>query len=140
MIYRTRKELSEAVIGEYNRAVNGHCEQLYSCKAWVFMPDHSDFIILQSYTTIVAAFQRSTGILWVFGFYSNTTVQHVAKFLNWVRYKYNTGRNYPVTIRLYNDSRTGKRAARKNLDDDFASVISTALNQYFFSRFERIKI
>ena len=31
--------------------------------------------------------------------------------------------------RLYNDSRTGKCAVRKNLDDDFASVISTALNQ-----------
>lgn len=42
---------------------------------------------------------------------------------------YNTGWNYPVTVRLYNDSKTGKRAARKNLDDDFASVISTALNQ-----------
>lgn len=26
--------------------------------------------------------------------------------------------------------KTGKRAARKNLDDDFASVISTALNQH----------
>lgn len=77
------------------------------------MHDYSDFTILQSYTTIVAAFQRSTGILWVFGFYSNTTAQHVTKFKNWIRYKYQTGWNYPVTVRLYNDSRTGKRAARK---------------------------
>ena len=29
---------------------------------------------------------------------------------------------------MYNDSRTGKRAAQKNIDDDFASVIATALN------------
>lgn len=123
MIYRTRKELSEAVIGEYNRTVKGQIEQLYTCKAWVYMPDNSDFIILQSYTTIVAAFQRSTGILWVFDFYSHTTAQHVAKFRNWIRYEYRT-------VRLYNDSKTGKRAARKNLDDDFASVISTALNQH----------
>ena len=130
MIYSTRRELTDAVIREYNRAVKGQCEQLYSCKAWVYMPDNSDFIILQSYTTIVAAFQRSTGILWVFDFYSNTTTQHVAKFGNWTRYNYNTGWNYPVTVRLYNDSKTGKRAARKNLDDDFASVISTALNQH----------
>lgn len=93
------------------------------------MHDYSDFIILQSYTTIVAAFQRSTGILWVFGFYSNTTAQHVAKFKNWIRHKYQTGRNYPVTVRLYNDSRTGKRAAHKNIEDDFASVIASALNQ-----------
>ena len=129
MIYTMRKELSEAVIGEYNRTVKGQIEQLYTCKAWVYMPDNSDFIILQSYSTIVAAFQFSTGILWVFGYYSATTAQHVAKFCKWLRNEYNTGWNYPHKVNLYNDSRTGKRAARKNLDDDFASVISTALNQ-----------
>ena len=134
MIYRTRKELTDAVtsvICDYNSApTKGQIEQLYSCKAWSLTCDNSDFIILQSYTTIVAAFQRSTGILWVFGFYSNTTVQHISKFRNWVRYKYNTGRNYPKIVRLYNDSRTGKRAARKNLEDDFASVIESELNQH----------
>ena len=130
MIYSTRKELSDSVISEYNRAVKGQCKQLYSCKAWVYMPVNSDFMILQSYSTIVAAFQRTTGILWVFGFYSNTTAQHIAKFRNWIRYEYQTGWNYPETVRLYNDSRTGKRAARKNIEDDFASVISTALNQH----------
>lgn len=129
MMLTTRKELSDAVISEYNRAVNGQCEQLYSCKAWIFMPDNSDFIILQSYSTIVAAFQRSTGILWIFDYYSSTTAQHIAKFRNWIRYEFQTGWSYPVTVRLYNDSRTGKRAARKNLEDDFASVIATALNQ-----------
>lgn len=130
MIYRNRKELTDDVICNCKRAANGQIEQLYSCKAWIIKPDFSDFLILQSYSTIVAAYQFSTGILWVFGYYSATTVQHVAKFSNWVRYKYNTGRNYPVTVRLYNDSRTGKRAARKNLEDDFASVISTASNQH----------
>ena len=129
MIYSTRKELSDAVISEYDRAVKGQVEQLYSCKAWVYMPGNSDFIILRSYATVVAAFQRSTGILWIFDHYSTTTAQHVAKFRNWVRCKYNTALNYPKTVRLYNDSKTGKRAARKNLDDDFASVIATALNQ-----------
>lgn len=94
------------------------------------MPGKSDFLILQSYSTIVAAFQRSTGILWVFNFYSNTTSQHIAKFRNWIRYEFQTGWNYPITVRLYNDSRTGKRAAQKNHDDDFASVIATALNQH----------
>ena len=128
MIYNTRKELMHAVIGEYNCALKGHCEQLYFCKAWVFMPGNSDFVILQSYSTIVAAFQRSTGILWVFNYYSNTTSQHIAKFRNWIRHEYQTGCNYPV-VRLYNDSRTSKRAAKKNLNDDFASVIATALNQ-----------
>jgi hypothetical protein len=129
-MYSTRKELADAVISEYNRAVKGQAEQLYCCKAWVFMPDNSDFLILQSYSTIVAAFQRTTGILWVFGFYSNTTAQHIAKFKNWIRYGFQTGWNYPKKVNLYNDSRTGKRAARKNLDDDFASAIVSALNQH----------
>ena len=129
MIYSTRKEIADAVISEYNRAVNGQCEQLYSCKSWIFMPDNSDFIILQSYSTIVAAFQRTTGILWVFDFYSNTTASHIAKFRNWIKYEYQTGWNYPRVVRLYNDSKTGKRAAQKNHNDDFASVIATALNQ-----------
>lgn len=129
MIYTTRKELLDAVISEYYRTVKGHIEQLYTCKAWVYMPCNSDFIILRSYSTIVAAFQVSTGILWVFGYYSATTAQHVAKFCKWLRNEYNTGWNYPCKVNLYNDSKTGKRAARKNLDDDFASVIATALNQ-----------
>lgn len=130
MMYTTRKELTDAVIGEYNRAVKGQVKQLYYCKAWIFIPGKSDFLILKSYSTIVAAFQRSTGILWVFNFYSNTTSQHIAKFRNWIRYEFQTGWNYPITVRLYNDSRTGKRAAQKNHDDDFASVIATALNQH----------
>lgn len=130
MIYNTRRELADAVISEYNRAVKGQAEQLYCCKAWIFMPDNSDFLILQSYSTIAAAFQRTTGILWVFGFYSNTTAQHIAKFKNWIRYGFQTGWNYPKKVNLYNDSRTGKRAAQKNLNDDFASVIVAALNQH----------
>lgn len=130
MMYNTRQELADAVIKEYNRAVKSQVEQLYYCKAWIFTPDNSDFIILQSYTTIVAAFQRTTGILWVFGFYSNTSSQHVAKFMNWIRYEFLTGWNYPKKVNLYNDSRTGKRAARKNIEDDFVSVIATALNQH----------
>lgn len=130
MIYNTRRELADAVISEYNRADKGQAEQLYCCKAWVFMPDNSDFLILHSYSTIVAAFQRTTGILWVFGFYSNTTSQHIEKFKNWIRYGFQTGWNYPKKVNLYNDSRTGKRAAQKNLEDDFASVIASALNQH----------
>lgn len=130
MIYNTRKELADAVISDYNRAVKGQIQQLYTCKAWIFISDNSDFIILRSYSTIVAAYQRSSGILWVFGFYSHTTASHIAKFKNWIRHDFQTGWNYPVIVRLYNDSRTGKRAAQKNYDDDFASVIATALNQH----------
>ena len=100
------------------------------CTAWIIKHGLSDFLILQSYSTIVAAYQFSTGILWVFDYYSHTTACHVAKFRNWIRYEYQAGWNYPRVVILYNDSKTGKRAAQNNLDDDFASVISTALNQH----------
>lgn len=130
MIYNTRSDIVNAVEYQSNLHVGGSKSRLYYCKAWIIKPDFSDFLILQSYSTIVAAYQFSTGILWVFGFYSNTTAQHIAKFRNLVRYRYNTGWNYPKVVRLYKDSKTGERAARKNLDDDFASVISTALNQH----------
>lgn len=130
MMFNTRKELVDAVIIDYNRAVKGQCKQLYSCKAWIFTPCNSDFIILKSYSTIVAVFQRSTGILWIFDYYSHTTVSHIAKFRNWIRYELQTGWSRPYTVNLYNNSRTGKRAAQKNVKDDFASVISNALNQH----------
>lgn len=130
MIYKTRSEIESAVINAYNETIKGELKRLYNCKAWICETDSFDFTVLQSYSSIVAAYQRSTGILWVFGFYSNTTAQHIAKFRNWIRYEYQAGCAYPKIVRLYNDSKTGKRAARKNLDDDFASVISTALNQH----------
>lgn len=130
MMYNTRQELADAVIKEYNRAVKGQCKQLYSCKAWIFIPDNSDFLILQSYSTIVAAFQRSTGFLWVFDYYSHTTSSHIAKFRNWIRLNIVLDGIGLKIVTLYNDSRTGKRAAQKNLNDDFASVIAAALNQH----------
>lgn len=130
MIYNTRSEIVAAVIDAYNNTTRGKEKQLYNCKAWIWETDAFDFTVLKSYSSIVAAYQRSTGILWVFGFYSHTTAKHIAKFKNWIRYEYQAGWNYPHTVTLYNNSGTGKRAAKKNLEDDFASVIASALNQY----------
>ena len=140
MIYSTRSDIVKAIEHQSTLHVGGSKSRLYYCTAWIIKPDFSDFLILQSYSTIVAAYQFSTDILWVFDYYSATTAQHVAKFCKWLQNEYNTGWNYPRKVNLYNNSRTGKRAARKNLDDDFASVISTAQEQYFFSKFQRIKI
>lgn len=133
MIYRTRLDIVKAVERQSSLSAGGYKTRLQYCKAWIIHPDFSDFLILQSYSTIVAAYQYSTAILWVFGFYSNTTASHVRKFRNWIEQEYNIGWNCPRVVRLYNDCRTGKRAARKNLDDDFASVIESALNQIIAS-------
>ncbi len=130
MTYCTRSDYVSQIEFLSDLHLGGYKQCLYYCKAQIIKPDFSDFLILQSYSTIVAAYEFSTNILWVFGRYSNTTSQHIAKFCNWIRYKYQTGWNYPKKVNLYNDSRTGKRAAQKNFDDDFASVIATALNQH----------
>lgn len=129
MTYRTRSDIAKAVESQSDLHLGGYKERLNSCKAWILHHDFSDFLILQSYSTIVAAYQYSANILWVFDFYSHTTASHIAKFRNWIRYNYYIGWNYPRIVHLYNDSRTGKRDAQKNLDDDFASVIAAALNQ-----------
>ena len=130
MSYRTRSNYISQAVFLSDLHLGGYKKRLYYCKAWIIKSDFSDFLILQSYSTIVAAYEFKTNILWVFGRYSNTTSQHIAKFWKWIRYEYQTGRNYPKRVNLYNDSRTGKRAAQKNLGDDFASVISAALNQH----------
>lgn len=129
IFYKTRSNYVSQVNFLSDLHLGGYKEQLYNCKAWIIKSDFSDFLILQSYSSIVAAFEYSTGVLWVFDYYSRATVSHIAKFRNWIRYKYQKGWDYPVIVRLYNDSKTGKRAARKNIEDDFASVIASALNQ-----------
>ena len=102
--------------------------RLYYCKAWILQSVYSKWILLQSYKTIVAAYDKNTEILFVFDYYSVTTSQHVAKFQKWLLKEMNPR---PVDrINLYNDSRTGKRAAQKNIADDFTSVIESALNQH----------
>ena len=125
----TRKDIMNKVYNVYYSSYPACFKRLYNCKAIIVHVEYSELLILKSCEKVVAAFQVSTGILWVFGFYSSTTAQHVAKFCKWLRDEYNTGWNYQRTVRLYNDSKTSKRAARKNLDDDFASVIAAALNQ-----------
>ena len=125
----TRKEIITTVPPVCYSSYPACFKRLYTCKAIIVHVEYSEWLVLKSCERVVAAFQVSTVILWVFGFYSNTTAQHVAKFCKWLQNEYNTGWNYQRTVKLYNDSKTGKRAARKNLDDDFASVIAAALNQ-----------
>ncbi len=116
------------MLGNYSLFPDITGKRLYSCNASIIQSNYSKWILLRSYSTIVAAYDKNTEILFVFGYYSNTSVQHVAKFQKWLQKEMNPR---PVKrINLYNDSHTGKRAAQKNLSDDYASVIESALNQH----------
>lgn len=130
MTFKTRDELLTAVKYFSSLPQGGYTQQLYHCKATIICPDFSDFVILKSYSTIVAVFQYSTGILWALGFYSHTTAQHIAKFKNLLRYKYPfKSWDFPQRINLYNDSRTPKYMGRIREADDFASVIDQAMEK-----------
>ncbi len=59
-------------------------KRLRSCKAWVY--EDRDFIWLESYSTIVAFYDKSNGsfydvLRWAYG-YTSTSAQHIAKFRN----------------------------------------------------------
>lgn len=127
----TRTEIIKSVtfmINNYSDYPYIKSDRLYYCKAWTMQSRYSKWILLQSYNKIVAAYDKNTEILFVFNYYSVTTAQHVSKFRKWLL-KEMTPR--PVRrVNLYNDSRTGKRAAQKNIEDDFSSVIESALNQH----------
>lgn len=126
----TRSEiikLATFMLDNYTSYPDIKSSRLCHCMAWRISSNYSKWILLQSYKTIVAAYDKISDTLYVFDYYSNTTCMHVSKFRNWIRYEFN-----PVSVKrinLYNDSKTGKRVARKNLEDDFESVIVSALNQ-----------
>lgn len=123
----TRNELIKSATFMFINYPDIKLTRLYHCTAWVMQSNYSKWILLQSYNTFAAAYDKNTEILYVFNYYSSTTSQHVAKFYRWLLKEMNPR---PVKrVNLYNDSRTGKRAAQKNDDDDFASVIATAINQ-----------
>lgn len=99
--------------------------RLYHCTAWCISSNYSKWILLQSYKTIVAAYDKISDILYVFDYYSHTTCQHVVKFRNWLKYEFN-----PVSVKrvnLYNDSRTPKYMGMIRKADDFASVIASVI-------------
>ncbi len=111
--------------------------RLKSCQAWEIVPSSRliteegygyDFDILQSYRTRVAMAiygkgggRVSTGVdvtVLVFNYYSATTSQHIAKWVNELKKWYNV-----TVVKMYNDSRTGKRKAKENNEKDFLTTV-----------------
>lgn len=121
----TRTNIINSVMALYNnyyRYPDITEQRLYFCKADIIQTTFSKWIILRSYTSVVAAYDQNAEILYVFNYYSATTSQHVAKFRKWLLREMNPCR--VKRVNLYNDSRTSKRVATANIADDFESVIA----------------
>lgn len=76
-------------------------KQMYRCSADTCIVK-GDWVLLRSYSTIVAAYNIYTGELFdflrlVYG-YTSTSAQHIAKFRNYCRYEYG---NDPSIYRWY---------------------------------------
>ena len=80
--------INEAVLYHYNKYISDETQIPYNthrlrpCSACVYYTD--DYIVLQSYATVIAIIDRKTMILYdflryVYG-YTATSVQHLAKF------------------------------------------------------------
>lgn len=96
-------------------------ENIYFCKAKLVRNNkYSDFIVVRSYRTDVALFDIVSGIMYVFGYYSSTTVQHICKamiLLSQEGYKVND------KINLYVTSRISTKKGNLLINEDFESLI-----------------
>lgn len=126
----TKTELIKSaifILDNYNDYSDIKRNHLYHCTAWSISSNYSKWILLQSYRTIVAAYDKIDDVLYVFDYYSHTTCKHVAKFQNWLKHEFN-----PASVKrvnLYNDSRTPKYMGLIRKANDFASVIEGALEK-----------
>lgn len=76
----TRKDLINITLREMDKP-SRKIERINYCKAFI---DEAtpNFYIIVSYYTPVAVYIKSTGTMYVFGFYSMTTQQHICKAAN----------------------------------------------------------
>ena len=89
----TKTELKVYAQQTYDKAIANHrfvrYERLNTCQAHYV--EVGNAVILKSYNTIVAIYNKTVGTLYVFDYYSATTVQHINKFarlLEWDRITY----------------------------------------------------
>ena len=86
-----RKEEQKAINQEVENAINvynskgfnlGKANQIDYCQAWYY--DTPDYMVLRSYNTIIAIFEKSSNTLYdflryVYG-YTATSAKHISKF------------------------------------------------------------
>lgn len=78
-----RKDLLETSNAMYRDSMSPEY-RLNSCTAWykIIKQGNYNYTILKSYNTIVALYSNRSGNLYVYNYYSNTTSQHVSKFID----------------------------------------------------------
>lgn len=86
-------------------------ERLNRCQARIL--ETESVVILKSYSTIVAIYNKRVGSIYVFNYYSATTVQHIYKFadlLDWDRivFLYKRSDNVLELTKDYMQNRTMK--------------------------------
>ena len=91
MMYKTFKKLSGHIEGWSVKEADTACfGQLFHCKAWLYGVDidNKRYMVLKSYNTVVAVWDVEENVIIdalraVYG-YTNTSAQHISKFVKWV--------------------------------------------------------
>lgn len=84
----TRTELIKKSNDLFRSRTETRSERIGKCQATIFHYDQCEEDLIRSYNTIVGIYNRRTATLFVFDYYSATTVQHIykaAKILNPMR-------------------------------------------------------
>lgn len=124
----TRKDLINITLREMDKP-SRKIERIKYCKAFI---DEAtpNFYIIVSYYTPVAVYVKTTGTMYVFGFYSQTTQQHIRKAaekLDVMRftYLYQRSDKYVEIARdgRANSLRPFKEEWQNIIDSDYSLVI-----------------
>ena len=76
----TRRDLINITLNEMDKP-SRNIERINYCKAYI-VEATPNFYIVVSYYTPVAVYVKTTGTMYVFGFYSPTTQMHICKAAN----------------------------------------------------------
>lgn len=123
-----RKDLINITLREMDK-LSGNIERINHCKAFIETVT-PNFYIVVSYYTPVAVYVKTTGTMYVFGFYSQTTQQHIRKAaekLDVMRftYLYQRSDKYVEIARdgRANSLRPFKEEWQNIIDSDYSLVI-----------------
>ena len=124
----TRRDLINITLNKMNKSAI-FIERINYCKAFIYEVTPNFYIVI-SYNTPVAVYVKSTGTMYVFGFYSQTTQMHIHKAadkLDVMRftYLYQRSDNYVEIARsaYANSFRPTKEEWINIIDSDYSLVI-----------------